>query len=96
MSKRTVLIYPWIDDKFWHSCKAGDEHFFESDITIRIYQDKRYIDTDLFLSNKQLIKGEVIDYTSTVDRVYSGLTADFHNKVFTCQRKIISLLMLES
>ncbi len=62
MSKRTVLVYPWIGDKFGHSCKACDEHFFESSITMRIYQDKRYIDTDLFLNNKHLIKGEDIAF----------------------------------
>ena len=56
MSKRTVLVYPWIGDEFCHSYKAGDEHFFESAITIGIYQDDRYIDTDLFLGNKYLIK----------------------------------------
>ena len=63
MSKGTVLVYPWIGDEFCHSCKAGDEHFFESAITIGIYQYDRYIDIDLFPSNKHLIKWEDIDFS---------------------------------
>ena len=57
-----------------HSCKAGDEHLYESPLTLGLYQDGGYADLILVSNYKHLIKLENADFNSSAALVCSGLT----------------------